>query len=222
MMITSKLIRKLFSTNLSSSLKNVDMLKHTFNRNANCLGVLNLKYTNLLVDKCNTAEMYSVTTCCPILIGPNRFYTNIDRKNMNLKFEKSKKILTDNIEVKRQRIRERKEVLVKGIREKKTKVQEKVRDLEELVERENILTIPNLLCVARSFLSPYIGYVIIQEDYQLAIGLLIFAGITDLVKSPYLLKDRLNTIDDLDTFILNFCIYSTVGRIHCTQLEISS
>lgn len=216
MMITSKLIRKLFSTNLSSNLKNVDMLKHTFNRNANCLGVLNLKYTNLLVDKCNTAEMYSVTTCCPILIGPNRFYTNIDRKNMNLKFEKSKKILTDNIEVKRQRIRERKEVIVKGIREKKTKVQEKVRDLEELVERENILTIPNLLCVARSFLSPYIGYVIIQEDYQLAIGLLVFAGITDLVKSSNLLKDRLNI------FILNFCIYSTVRRIHCTQLEIAS
>lgn len=180
-MITSKLIRKFLATNLSSHFKSVHVFKHTFNRNANCLGILNLKCTKLLVDKCNTIEMYPATTCCPILIGPNRFYTNIDRKNINFKFEKSKQILTDNIELKRQRMRERKDVLVKGIQEKKTKVQEKVREMEELVERENILTIPNLLCVARSFLAPYIGYVIIQQDYQLAIGLLIFAGITDLV-----------------------------------------
>lgn len=53
--------------------------------------------------------------------------------------------------------------------------------MEEIVERENIFTIPNLLCVTRSFLAPYIGYVIVQEQYQLAIGLLIFAGLTDLV-----------------------------------------
>lgn len=30
-------------------------------------------------------------------------------------------------------------------------------------------------------MSPYLGYVIMQDDYHLAIGLLIFAGITDLV-----------------------------------------
>lgn len=117
----------------------------------------------------------------PLLIEQTRFYTDVDRKNINFKFEKSKQILTDNIELKRQRIRERKDVLVKGIRDKKTKVQEKVREMEVLVERENILTIPNLLCVARSFLAPYIGYVIIEQNYQLAMGLLIFAGITDLV-----------------------------------------
>ncbi|XP_031630837.1 probable cardiolipin synthase (CMP-forming) [Contarinia nasturtii] len=68
-----------------------------------------------------------------------------------------------------------------GIREKKSKVKEKVREMEEIVERENIFTIPNLLCVTRSFLAPYIGYVITQEHYQLAIGLLAFAGLTDLL-----------------------------------------
>lgn len=108
-------------------------------------------------------------------------YSNINRKDINFKLEKSKQIISDNIELKRQRIRERKEILVQGIRDKKTKVQKTVRDLEGIVERENILTIPNLLCVARSFLAPYIGYVIVQENYQLAIGLLVFAGLTDLV-----------------------------------------
>lgn len=118
-----------------------------------------------------------------ILGDQKRFYTNFDKKNLNYRFEKSKRLLTDNIEMKRLRIRERKEVLVKEIRDKKSRVQEKVRKMEEIVERENILTIPNLLCVARSFLSPYIGYVIIQGHYQLAIGLLVFAGLTDLVRS---------------------------------------
>lgn len=182
-MITSKIIlRSLLSPTLSSNLKNIHVLKHTFNKGTSCLGVLNLTCTELHLDKKrNASNFVPIMRCCPILVGQNRFYSNVDRKNINFKFENSKQILTDNIELKRQRIRERKDVLVKGIRDKKTKVQEKVRDLEELVERENIFTIPNLLCVARSFLAPYIGYVIIQENYQLAIGLLVFAGITDLV-----------------------------------------
>lgn len=110
-----------------------------------------------------------------------RFYTNVDRKNLNYKLEKSKQLLTE----KRIKIREHKDILVQGIRNKKSKVQEKVREMEEIVEREklreNILTIPNFLCVARSCLAPYIGYIIVQEDYQLAIGLLFLAGLTDLV-----------------------------------------
>ncbi len=61
-------------------------------------------------------------------------------------------------------------------------VKEKVLEkMEEIVERENVFTIPNLLCVGRGVLAPYLGYVIIQQDYALGMGLLVFAGITDVV-----------------------------------------
>lgn len=68
--------------------------------------------------------------------------------------------------------------LVKDLRDKQTKVRERV---EEIIERENILTIPNALCVGRGLMSPYLGYVIVQQDYRLAMGLLLFAGLTDLL-----------------------------------------
>ncbi|XP_043552512.1 cardiolipin synthase (CMP-forming) [Chiloscyllium plagiosum] len=46
---------------------------------------------------------------------------------------------------------------------------------------ENPWTIPNLLCVARIGLSPYLGYLIVEEEFNLALGLFILAGITDLL-----------------------------------------
>lgn len=159
---------------------------HNCNRSTHCLGALILlqqkKWPNHFVTTPPPSPPIIRPMCVPSLVDiQKRFYADINRKNLNFKLEKSKQLLTDNIELKRQRLRERKEILVQGIRDKKSKVQEKVREMEEIVERENIATIPNLLCVARSFLAPYIGYVIIQENYQLAIGLLVFAGITDLV-----------------------------------------
>lgn len=75
-------------------------------------------------------------------------------------------------------LRERQEKLVQDIRLKQSKVRERV---EEVIERENIFTIPNLLCVGRGLMSPYLGYVILQHDYKLAMGLLVAAGITDLL-----------------------------------------
>lgn len=68
--------------------------------------------------------------------------------------------------------------LVKDLREKQTKVRERV---EGIIERENVLTIPNLLCVGRGLMAPYLGYVIVEQDYRLAMGLLLFAGLTDLL-----------------------------------------
>lgn len=124
---------------------------------------------------CAISHRYSLTT--------SRCYCKFNRDDINSKIAKSKQMLTDNIEKKRLRMRERKESLVQGIRDKKAKVHEKVKEMEEIVERENILTIPNLLCVARSILAPYIGYVITCGHYELAFGLLAFAGITDLVSN---------------------------------------
>ncbi|XP_062912277.1 cardiolipin synthase (CMP-forming) isoform X2 [Mobula hypostoma] len=46
---------------------------------------------------------------------------------------------------------------------------------------ENPWTIPNLLCMARIGLSPYLGYLIVGEEFNLALGLFTLAGITDLL-----------------------------------------
>lgn len=110
-----------------------------------------------------------------------RFYCDTHRKEIKFKMTKGKELIKDAIETKRINLREKKEVFVKDLREKRSRVQEKVKEMEEIVERENILTIPNLLCVGRGILAPIVGYIIVQEQYVLAIGLLAVAGLTDLV-----------------------------------------
>lgn len=89
--------------------------------------------------------------------------------------------------MRREILLEKKDDFVKDIRNRKTMVKERVREkmeeMEEIVERENVFTIPNLLCVGRGVLAPYLGYVIVQQDYALGMGLLVFAGVTDVVSS---------------------------------------
>lgn len=138
----------------------------------------------------------------------HRFYCDSHPKEINFKVSKSKELIKDAIQTKRtnllmkknvfvkdlrerksrvqEQVQERKDVLVKDFREKKMKVQdkvqEKVRVMEEIVERENIFTIPNLLCVGRGVLAPIVGYAIIEQHFMLSMGLLAFAGLTDLVQ----------------------------------------
>jgi len=40
------------------------------------------------------------------------------------------------------------------------------RKVEEIIERENIWTIPNLLCLGRIVTSPFLSYLILSQDYQ--------------------------------------------------------
>ncbi|KAG5306664.1 CRLS1 synthase, partial [Acromyrmex insinuator] len=54
------------------------------------------------------------------------------------------------------------------------------RKVEEIIERENIWTIPNLLCMGRIVTSPFLSYLILSQDYQIALWLLAFAGLSDL------------------------------------------
>ncbi|KPJ18117.1 putative cardiolipin synthase [Papilio machaon] len=81
-------------------------------------------------------------------------------------------------EITGQKIKVKKDYIIKDLQETKAKVKEKI---EEVVERENVFTIPNILCVTRITMSPYLGYVILQDNYNLALGLLVFAGVTDLL-----------------------------------------
>ncbi|XP_076234129.1 cardiolipin synthase isoform X2 [Calliopsis andreniformis] len=54
------------------------------------------------------------------------------------------------------------------------------RKVEQIIEKENIWTIPNLLCMGRIVTSPYLSYLILSQDYQVALWLLIIAGFSDL------------------------------------------
>uniref|UniRef100_A0AAG5DBM8 cardiolipin synthase (CMP-forming) n=1 Tax=Anopheles atroparvus TaxID=41427 RepID=A0AAG5DBM8_ANOAO len=86
-------------------------------------------------------------------------------------------LLQNVLEKNKQLLQEKRDVLVRDIRERKDKVKERV---EEVIERENIATVPNLLCIGRIVASPYLGYVIVQGEFRLAMGMLIVAGLTDM------------------------------------------
>ncbi|KAI0664229.1 CDP-alcohol phosphatidyltransferase-domain-containing protein [Cubamyces menziesii] len=47
--------------------------------------------------------------------------------------------------------------------------------------RENIYTLPNLLTLSRIAACPVLGWSIVHDDFYLATGLLVYAGLTDLV-----------------------------------------
>ncbi|ROT79982.1 hypothetical protein C7M84_001290 [Penaeus vannamei] len=68
--------------------------------------------------------------------------------------------------------------LLDDIKEKKAKVRER---MDAIIERENIWTIPNLLCVSRIAFSPYLCHLVLSADYNWALGLFMFAGFTDLL-----------------------------------------
>ncbi|TFK81557.1 hypothetical protein K466DRAFT_501940 [Polyporus arcularius HHB13444] len=47
--------------------------------------------------------------------------------------------------------------------------------------RDNIYTVPNLLTVSRIIACPVLGLAIVNDNFYLATGLLVYAGLTDLV-----------------------------------------
>lgn len=94
-----------------------------------------------------------------------------------IQFQENAELLQEALVKKKQQLKEKKIQIQENIRDTRTKVREKV---EEVIERENILTIPNALCIGRIAMSPYLGYVIIQGDFTLGMGLMVAAGFTDL------------------------------------------
>uniref|UniRef100_A0A7N6AB29 Cardiolipin synthase (CMP-forming) n=1 Tax=Anabas testudineus TaxID=64144 RepID=A0A7N6AB29_ANATE len=49
------------------------------------------------------------------------------------------------------------------------------------VNYENPWTIPNLLCMCRILLAPFLGYLIIQQNFDVSLALFTLAGATDLL-----------------------------------------
>eukprot|EP00731_Ephydatia_muelleri_P027945 Em0019g818a len=58
---------------------------------------------------------------------------------------------------------------------------EKVNALWSGGDIENIWTIPNLLSVSRIALSPVLCYLVLQQHYTFGFGLLVVAGVSDLI-----------------------------------------
>uniref|UniRef100_A0A0K8TE25 cardiolipin synthase (CMP-forming) n=1 Tax=Lygus hesperus TaxID=30085 RepID=A0A0K8TE25_LYGHE len=52
---------------------------------------------------------------------------------------------------------------------------------QRIIEREYIWTIPNILCVSRITVCPFLGYLIIQENYLISCVILAVGGITDFL-----------------------------------------
>lgn len=50
-----------------------------------------------------------------------------------------------------------------------------------LPQYENPWTIPNLLCMCRIVLAPFLGHLVIQQQFDLSLALFFLAGATDLV-----------------------------------------
>lgn len=73
-------------------------------------------------------------------------------------------------ELKSQRRARRNEIkarLIQDFKQTKQKV-------EEIIERENIWTIPNFLCVGRILITPCLSYLIVSQDYHVSTFLVNF------------------------------------------------
>ncbi|RIB03759.1 CDP-alcohol phosphatidyltransferase-domain-containing protein [Gigaspora rosea] len=66
--------------------------------------------------------------------------------------------------------------------------------------RETILNLPNVLTLSRLIVSPFVGYFILNEQYEIALGVFVYAGVTDLldgiIARRYNLKTMAGTVID--------------------------
>lgn len=104
----------------------------------------------LLRGRCCTAvsERYLFERCLK-LWGQRIYHGGLESNNGNQEPAKQQP-LSGKV------LRER---LIRDIRQTKER-------MEEVIERENIWTVPNFLCIGRILTSPYLGYLIISQDYQ--------------------------------------------------------
>lgn len=117
---------------------------------------------------------------------------NVQQKVIEDVIEHNKDLLRET----EQRIWHKSNIILRDIKSTKEKVKEKMEEVIEVFQpyinhklmfnrlcfqRENIYTIPNLLCVSRIVISPYLGLLVVQQNYNLALAVLGFAALTDLV-----------------------------------------
>ncbi|XP_034938251.1 probable cardiolipin synthase (CMP-forming) [Chelonus insularis] len=127
------------------------------NLSMSCMMMLRLKPNRII-------KMYNWNKCLFNL--SDRLYCKADKRTNGFRMDKL------NIKARRKALRLK---LAQNIRATRDK-------MEKIIERENIWTIPNFLCVGRIVSTPYLGYLIIHsQDYHAALWILGFAGFTDLI-----------------------------------------
>lgn len=73
----------------------------------------------------------------------------------------------------KQKIQTKSKFILDDIKETKLKVQDSI--------KENVWTIPNMLCMTRIALSPYLGYLIVNGNFEYALSFVAIASVTDLI-----------------------------------------
>ncbi|XP_070103527.1 cardiolipin synthase (CMP-forming) isoform X6 [Equus caballus] len=99
---------------------------------------------------------------------------------------------------------------------------------------ENPWTIPNMLSMTRIGLAPVLGYLIIEEDFNIALGVFALAGLTDLVNTAVqlilvaasLAAPVFNYADSIYLQILcppvHSCVFFVVGSSSCGMWDAAS
>lgn len=93
---------------------------------------------------------------------------------------------------------------------------------------ENPWTIPNFLCMARIGLSPVLGYLIVEKEFHLSLGLFVLAGITDLLDG-YIARNWANqksalgsALDPLADKILISILYISLTYAHLIPVPLTA
>lgn len=139
---------------------------------------------------CKVISSYSINVSVPII--QNKLILGIRTETPILQYVSSrgtnnfskkivKEIINRNKEKLRDtemRLKEKGQFILKDIKNTKEKVKGTV---EEIIEKENIYTIPNLLCITRILVTPYIGFLIVSSKFDYALIVLGVAALTDLL-----------------------------------------
>lgn len=118
--------------------------------------------------------------------------------------------------------------------------------LPALTQHENIYTVPNILTFSRLIAAPFVGYAILHDAHAWALGLYVYAGVSDLLDGWIARQWKLQTVvgsivdpmaDKTLMTVLTVClackgalpgeiflsfspsIYTVVNQAHDTSLE---
>ncbi|KAA0191304.1 hypothetical protein HAZT_HAZT011523 [Hyalella azteca] len=75
------------------------------------------------------------------------------------------------------KLEDAKQNFIEDIQDTKARMRVK---MDEIIERENIFTIPNFLCISRIVAAPFLCHLVLTGSYDMALGLFMLAGATDL------------------------------------------
>lgn len=68
------------------------------------------------------------------------------------------------------------------------------KSIKSLTPHENIYTVPNLLTFSRLIAAPFIGYAILHDAHSWALGLFVYAGVSDLLDGWIARRWKLQTV----------------------------